>query len=111
MPIQNAINLIDEQSEKTDNHAIKRIATYILDELLTTDENAEKVLSKEKSLDKCWSFITSKAKKQAVNGCAFVENETVFSWIREYYGIAVLQSTASKSAPNSNKTVSLLDFI
>ena len=29
-----------------------------------------------------------KSKKHAENGCAMVEDETVYSWIREYYGIA-----------------------
>ena len=32
--------------------------------------------------------VTGKARKHAENGCAMVEDETVYSWIREYYGIA-----------------------
>lgn len=109
MSIQKAINLIDEHSEKTQNPAIKRIATYILDELLTTDENADKVLKNDKSLEKCWSFVSAKAKNKAVSGSAFIEDEVVFGWVREYYGITILQSTAP--AVKNNTTLSLLDLL
>ena len=66
----------------------KRIAQYIIDALITDDISAGKVADEKKSLADCVKAVTGKARKHAENGCAMVEDETVYSWIREYYGIA-----------------------
>ena len=52
------------------------------------DISAGKVADGKKSLADCVKAVTGKARKHAENGCAMVEDETVYSWIREYYGIA-----------------------
>lgn len=111
MNIQKAINLIDEQSEQTNNPGIKRIATYILDNLLTSEENALKILKDEKSLKDCWSKIVEKARKQSSGNSAFIEDEVVFSWVREYYGITLVQSNAQIQTEQTSRAVSLLDLI
>lgn len=109
--IQDAINKIDEETEKTKNGAIKEIATYILDNLLTTDENADRILAKDKSLEKCYAEIAKKARNQASGNSACIRDDIVFGWVREYYNIN-LQLTASKTAPaEPSNVVSLLDMI
>lgn len=43
----------------------------------------------------CFKYITSEARKKAVNGCAMIENSVVYKWARDYY-IEVLPKEAEK---------------
>ena len=85
--MKKAIAKIDAEGEKGGTNQ-KRIAQYIIDALITDDVSAGKVTDEKKSLADCVKAVTGKARKHAENGCAMVEDETVYSWIREYYGIA-----------------------
>lgn len=85
--MKKAIAKIDAESEKGGTNQ-KRIAQYIIDDLITDDISAGKVADEKKSLVDCVKAVTGKAREHAENGCAMVEDETVYSWIREYYGIA-----------------------
>lgn len=84
--MKKAIAKIDAEGEKGGTNQ-KRIAQYIIDALITDDISAGKVADGKKSLADCVKAVTGKARKHAENGCAMVEDETVYSWIREYYGI------------------------
>ncbi len=75
--IQNAINKIDSEAEKLSNTNATLIASHIIDTYLISDENAQKVLDEKKTLRKCIERIKSKAKQQAINGMAMVDDETV----------------------------------
>ena len=46
---------------------------------------AERYKDEKKSLDKCIQYITSEAKKQAVKGCAAIEDAVVYGWAVHYY--------------------------
>lgn len=85
--MKKAIAKIDAESEKGGTNQ-KRIAQYIIDVLITDDISAGKVADEKKSLADCVKAVTKKAREHAENGCAMVEDETVYSWIREYYEIA-----------------------
>ena len=62
-----------------------RIKTY-LDERASKDELFAKSYAKEnKSIEECCDYITSQAKKQAVKGCAMIEDDVVFNWAVHYY--------------------------
>lgn len=44
------------------------------------------ILEKENnSVDGMWKYIKDKAKKEAINGCACIEDNIVFSWARDYW--------------------------
>lgn len=73
---------------KEDNK--KRYAKSQVDKLL---EHIEEVCDKayddllaqdHKSFRRMWSFIMDKAKEYAIDNCAFVDDDTVYSWIDEY---------------------------
>lgn len=63
------------------------------------EENAseilkEKINSGEKTLKECWEFIKGEARKKAVNGCACIDDQTVFGWAIHFFeedGIAILK--------------------
>lgn len=38
-----------------------------------------------KNIQDCYSYITSQAKKQAINGCAMIEDDVVYGWAVHYY--------------------------
>lgn len=101
--IQSAINKIDGEAEKLKDTNATLIASHIIDTYLISDENAEKVLDEKKALRKCIDNIKSKARSQAVNNVAMVDDETVYGWVKDYYGFAV--------DCKENKVIDLFDFI
>lgn len=82
-------------------------------ELQTTKNPLEKALGqyivglgqevKEKTtLKGCAKAVTEKAKGQASGGCAMVEDAAVYSWAREYFGVAA-GAPAGKLSQNPGK--------
>lgn len=58
--------------------------------LIYLKENASEDLAKrinegEKTLTQCWNYITSEARKQAKNGCACIEDSTVYGWAIHFF--------------------------
>lgn len=116
--IQKAIDKIDKEADKMKDDTAVRIASYIIDNYITSVENAEKVMNK--ALSDCISNIRDKARKQAKNGCAMIEDRTVWNWVEEFYKfatdeVAETQATAPveepKQEPNQAGPVNLLDFL
>lgn len=101
--IQQAIDKLDKEADSLHYSSATIIASHIIDTYLTSDDNAEKVLNKKKSFANCLNNIKSKAKRQAVNNMAMVDHETVYGWVKDYYGFAV--------DCKENKIIDLLDFI
>lgn len=77
----------------------------------------EKINNSKKTLSQCWSYIVSEARKQAVNGCACIDDATVFGWAihffeedsieaKHYEAKATVKTTASaekKTEPKAEK--------
>lgn len=89
--------------EKKAGALIGRLGDYILAELLTSEDAAAKIGAEGKNLKGCAKSVTDKARQQATDGCAVIENSAVYGWVREYYGI--------DNAPAAPKLVSLFDLI
>ena len=109
--------MIEEAIEKVSNEIAKikapygeALGTYIITNLLDTEENAKKVMDEKKTLDGCLSFIKGKAKESAVNGVAMIDEDTVYGWLREYYGIKEQKDTPVPEE-SSRKVVSLFDML
>lgn len=54
------------------------------------EENASEILKEkinagEKTLKDCWEFIRGEARKKAVNGCACIDDQTVFGWAIHFF--------------------------
>lgn len=64
-----------------------QIVCNYLKELCNNDEYLRNaILEKENnSVDGMWNYIKDKAKKEAINCCACIEDNTVFSWARDYW--------------------------
>jgi hypothetical protein len=116
--IQKAINKIDTEADRMKDDTAVRIASYIIDNYITSAENAEKVMNK--TLSDCISSVRSKAKKQAKNGYAMIEDRTVWNWVKKFYEfvtdeVVETQATAPveepKEEPGQQGPVNLLDFL
>ena len=100
--MQKAIDKIDKEAEAINSPAITIVASHIIDVYIKSDENAQKVL--DKTLKDCWNKVSSQAKKETSNSCAVISNDTVYEWVKEYYGFA--EATAG-----SEKIVDIFDYI
>lgn len=116
--MQKAINKIDTEADRMKDDTAVRITSYIIDNYITSAENAEKVMNK--TLSDCISSVRSKAKKQAKNGYAMIEDKTVWNWVKEFYEfvtdeVVETQATAPakepKEEPGQQGLVNLLDFL
>lgn len=116
--IQETINKIDSEADKMKDDTAVRITSYIIDNYITSVENAEKVMNK--TLSDCISSVRSKAKKQAKNGYAMIEDRTVWNWVKEFYEfvtdeVVETQATVTveepKKEPEPQGPVNLLDFL
>lgn len=100
--MQRAREHIDRQAD-SESPAVKLIAQYIIENLIKTDSAADKLLDKKHTLKACFESVKSKAKSRAADGCACVDDNTVYAWVREYFGI-------SDSDLGSSSSASILSF-
>lgn len=66
--------------DQKDKYLIKVVSYLILQE----DMN-EYYLNEEKNLRDMADYIKKLAKKEAINGVAIIEDETVYQWAKEYF--------------------------
>lgn len=66
---------------KTSNE--KLILKYL--EENASDVLREKINSGKKTLKECWEYIRTEARKKAVNGCACIDDATVFGWAVHFF--------------------------
>lgn len=89
--------------------AKKEFANPIIDYLLKRcDEDpgfAEDVLRDGKTWNGCFSYIRNEARKKAVNGCAAVEDSTVYEWAEDYYRSDVKEAVKT----STRKTIQKVD--
>ena len=71
----------EEELKLLDNPAISLIANY----LMSRDDIQENLKKPSKSLKKMYEYITSQARKKALNGCAMLSDEEVFGLAVHYY--------------------------
>ena len=102
--MKKAIAKIDAEAEKG-GYMQKSIAQYIIDNLITDDVSAEKIIDEKKSLEDCMKSVESKARKFAEKGCAMIKDEMVYGWVREYYKVE------EKAAPSNIISLDLADLL
>ena len=66
-------------------------------------DSALKAVYKADAIHKCFAFITSQAKKVAVNNCAMVEDVKVYKWARDYYFDILPNEKEKKAAPGNDE--------
>ncbi len=69
------IERINKLSQKTKDSSLKKIADY----LITREDMNDKYLNQDKDLDKMWKYIVDRARTQAVDGAACIEDEEIYN--------------------------------
>ena len=46
---------------------------------------AERINNGSKTLAQCWNYVTRQAQKEAHNGCACIQDDTVYGWIIHFF--------------------------
>jgi len=96
--IQRLSKMVEGQKDKYLN--------IIVNHLKLHTELNEAFLNEEKNLKDMAEHIRNKAKKQATNGVAVIEDEIVFKWAREYFiksnsELGIKKATVAKTTPNN----------
>lgn len=63
-----------------------------------SDALREKINGGKKTLKQCWAYITAQAKKQAKNGCAVIDDATVFGWAVHFFEEDSIKAETVKSS-------------
>lgn len=63
--------------------AQKKILDYINEN--ASEALTEKINSGKKTMAGCFDYIKNEAKKQAVKGCACIEDQEVYGWAMHYF--------------------------
>ena len=105
--IEKAVNKLDSAAEKMKGNYAKTTASHLIEQI-RTEAAAAKFLDEEKTLEGCMNEIQSKARKQAVNGCAAVEDALVYKWAEGYFGLDVTDFPQRQAQPLD---LDLLDLI
>ena len=70
----------------TNNNSHQDIIKAYLDKRAQEDALFAVTYAKEnKNIKDCCTYITGRAKKEASNGCAMIEDDVVFGWAVHYY--------------------------
>jgi len=67
------------------NAALDKVRTYLENKAKAEAEFATIYAKPNKSLEECWKYIVSEARKQAVNQCACISDEDVYNMAVHYY--------------------------
>ena len=70
---------------KTENGSLKLVADELIKQCEKEPAFIDKILNEKKTLNDCWEYVKSRAKKEAQDGCAVIDNETVYGWAIHYF--------------------------
>jgi len=75
------IERIKKLSQEQKDANIQKVAEY----LINREDMDEKYLNEEKNLIDMWDYIKEQAREKAVNGCAVIEDQEVYSLAIHYF--------------------------
>lgn len=81
------------------------LAKYLLNFANGDEHFKQKLIETDKTLDGCINYIKSKARKQAVSGCAMIEDDVVWYQARHYFlEDSINNEVKSKPKPTPQET-------
>lgn len=102
--------MVEKLRAQTNEEAYLLAVVNGLEALAKSNNNLRTVLeSSERKLSECWEYICSKAKKEAKNGSACVEDNVVYGWAAEFFQMSAEDyeklNKPSKQAPIEKQKV------
>lgn len=100
------IERIKTLASKTTDPGIKKVAEY----LINREDMNEKYQNEEKDLERMWKYIGDRAKGQAINGVACIEDKEIYNWAIHYWdelqeNLDKENGTKSKESGTTKKTI------
>lgn len=81
--------MFEEELQKTQNPAVKRIGNYLMERAKTDPSVANNLKKEKKSLNECWDYVLSEIAKKMYRdgnfGCAAGDDEELFGLAVHYY--------------------------
>lgn len=84
---------------KAENANEQRVLEYL--EENASDVLAEKINDGDKTLSGFFAYARGEAQKLAINGCACIEDKTVFGWAIHYFEEEAIKETAAPKEPKA----------
>lgn len=78
-----AADKLEKAAKISDN--MKLIVKHLQKRVDEDEGLADDIADEKKDFNACMKYITEKARKLAKNGCAMVEDSTVFEWAEDYF--------------------------
>lgn len=82
---QRAFDKLNQWLKENKNAAAQIIINELLGRCEESASLCEDVCNDKKTWKGCSNYIATEAKKQASNGCAFIDDPTVFEWAEDYF--------------------------
>ena len=80
-------DLLQKVENKKEKEIIEKQLKPVLEHILKSEAIKSKAFENWKELNRCWVYMTNKAKEYAINGIACIADDTVYGWIDEYYSL------------------------
>ncbi len=81
--------MFEEELQKTQNPAVKRIGNYLMERAKTDPSVANNLKKEKKTLNECWEYVLSEVAKTMYRngnfGCASGDDEELFGLAVHYY--------------------------
>lgn len=92
------MNRVIEKLKYEENQMLrKHVVRNVLEQCEKEPAFIDKVLNDDKTLDDCIAYITNLARKEATEGCAAIEDNTVRGWAIHYFDEDELEDWKSLS--------------
>lgn len=104
----------DEMWKDPANTFVEAIGHYLIDKCGRSEQAAAAIMNPDKTLKGCCDTIVDKAWKKAKGNVAAIQDDTVFGWADEYFGIASDGTGAAaptQAAPSGGLAISFEDFM
>lgn len=88
----------------TKDESLKLVAEEVIKRCESETVLIEKVLNADKTLDDCWDYIKSEAKKKAIGGAVAISDSEVFGWAIHYFWEENLDWKKPKAKVTTSKT-------
>lgn len=101
---EEARNILQEAAARADGSG-NIIIAWLMRRIGEDEGFAEDVSDQKKSFEGCMKYIRSKARQEARNGMAMIEDKTVYEWAEDYYrGTAeAIEKVLGKFSPTKQK--------
>ena len=81
----------------------KRILQFLAERAKKDPLVANGCKDENKNIDDCIKFVIEQARKQAVNNCAFIDDEEVFGWVVHYVTEPIEKKQAKKEVKQTSE--------